>query len=211
MAAKNYIKVALVTLLTLALVICMVPMAFATETADETDGAVDAEIVIATNENTADDAAAEDTVVSEESIADTIADTAEDTVASTEVAGEESTDDTAADTEADTAADTAEVSDETGSGTTEEKGGISTGTIVSIVIVAVIVIAAAVYCIKNREKVAKFFREVKSECKKIAWTPWKTVRKNTFVVVIIVIVCAIVIGALDLLFSKGIISLGDLF
>ena len=205
MATKNYIKVALVTLLTIALVICMVPMAFATETADETDGAVDAEIVIATNDNSADDAAAddaaaEDTEASEESIADTIADTAEDTVA-----------DTAADTEADTAADTAETSDETGSGATEEKGGISTGTIVSIVIVAVIVIAAAVYCIKNREKVAKFFREVKSECKKIAWTPWKTVRKNTFVVVIIVIVCAIVIGALDLLFSKGIISLGDLF
>ena len=184
MAAKNFIKVALVTLLTIALVICAMPMAFAAEdTAAEMESTADtaADTTVDTAEDTAD------------TTADTVADTAEDTAA----AGEDS------------AADTTETSDES-AGAEEDESGISTGTIVSIAIVAVIVIAAAVYCIKNKEKVAKFFREVRSECKKIVWTPAKTVKKNTIVVLVIMIVCVIVIAALDLLFSKGIVWLGNI-
>ncbi|MBE6538556.1 MAG: preprotein translocase subunit SecE [Ruminococcaceae bacterium] len=191
MATKNIIKVALVTLLTFALVICAMPFAFAVETEGlDSDSVAD----IAT-----------DTVAPE--AADSTADTAVDTA-----------DDTSADTE-EIAKDTAEAGDETGADTTETTGetsateeekGISTGTIVSIAIVAVIVVVAAVYCIKNREKVAKFFREVRSECKKVVWTPWKQVKKSTFVVVIIIIICVIVIGLLDYLFNTGIVSLGSL-
>ncbi len=196
MAAKNFIRFALVSLLTLTLVFLMVPMAFAAES---------------------------------ESVADTVAEAVTDDVTEAVTDEAESADSTAADTEeaADVAApedsaETEEKSDETDAaaetgdtdttGTAaEEKQGLTTGDIVSIVIVAVIVIGAAVYCIKNKAKVAEFLRNVRSECKKIVWTPWKTVRKNTFVVVIIVIVCAIVIGALDYIFAKGIVSLGDLF
>ncbi|MEE0968085.1 MAG: preprotein translocase subunit SecE [Clostridia bacterium] len=178
MAAKNYIKVALVTLLTLALVICAMPMAFATDTvADEvTEDVVESE---STGDTTAESPA--ETDAPESGNADA-ADTAEGT-------------------------DTEAVGD---TGSDEEKKGITTGTIVSIAIVAVIVVFAAVYCIKNREKVAKFFREVKSECKKIVWTPWKTVRKNLLIVLIVLVVFIIAIGALDLMFHKGIIALGDL-
>ena len=190
MATKNIIKVALVTLLTFALVICAMPFAFAVET-----------------EGLASDSVADiatDTVAPE--AADSTADTAVDTA---DVAAD--TAEKADDTAADTAEDTAAATDTTGTASTEEeKGGISTGTVVSIAIVAVIVVVAAVYCIKNREKVAKFFREVRSECKKGGWTPWKQVKKSTLVVVIIIIICVIVIGLLDYLFNTGIVSLGSL-
>ncbi len=195
MAAKNYIKVALAFLLTLTLVICAVPMAFATETVAETSSA-DVETA----------APAEDAETGAETAADT---SSEDTSAdSAEASDTEAVGTDAADTEAaETEAETAPVTDDSAS---EEEKGITTGTIVSIVIVAAIIIFAAVYCIKNKEKVAKFFREVKSECKKIVWTPWKTVRKNLFIVLVIIVIFTIAIGALDLLFSKGIIALGDL-
>ena len=116
-----------------------------------------------------------------------------------------------------TAAETAEAAPETtGASSTETTGeaeeeekGLSTGDIISIAIVLVIVIAAAIYCIKNKEKVAKFFREVKSELKKIVWTPWKQVKKNAFVVIVIVLVCAAIIALCDYAFSLGITSLSD--
>ncbi len=205
MAAKNYIKVALVTLLTIALVICAVPMAFAAE--------VDASDIVDTTADTTvtvESGAAADSVDSADSA--TPADSGDDVVApgTEEVADEskETAKDEAADTEADSTEATTGGADKGDSA--DKKGGISTGTIISIVIVAVIVIACAVYCIINRAKVAKFFREVRSECKKIVWTPFKTVRKNLLIVLIIMVLCAVVIGALDLLFSKGIIALGDL-
>ena len=185
MAGKNFVKVILATLLTVALVMCAVPCVLATETAaDETSGA---DVLLSAPADTEGEAA------------DTSA--AEDTSAETEAAG----------TDTEKVADTAESGADTSTtGADEEKGGISTGTIIGIAIVALIVIFGAIFCIKNREKVAKFFREVRSECKKIVWTPWKTVRKNTFVVIIIMIICAIAIGALDYLFSKGIIALGNI-
>ena len=189
MAAKNFIRFALVSLLTLTLVFLMVPMAFATESETVAETVTEAVTDAVTEEVASDDSAAVET----EAATDSSAETGE--------ASEEKSEDTEAATE---------TGDVTTTGT-EETDGITTGDIVSIVIVAVIVIGAAVYCIKNKAKVAEFFRNVKSECKKIVWTPWKTVRKNTVVVVIIVIVCAIVIGLLDFIFAKGIVSLGDLF
>ncbi len=184
MASKNFIKVALVALLTLTLVFCMVPMAFATETeADVTEAVTEA-------------------VTDAESAADTAADTAVDTSVDTEAdKAVEETEESGEETAADTTGATEE---------TEENKGLSTGTIVSIVFTAVIVIGVAIYCIKNKEKVVTFFREVRSECKKIVWTPWKTVKKSTLIVVIVVVVFAVLIGALDLLFHRGIVSLGNL-
>ncbi len=201
MATKNFIKVALVSLLTLSIVFLMVPMAFATESETVADAVTDA-VTEAETSTAAEDGAeagADSTVADTEENADAAPETGDDS--------EKVSDETSEETDA--AAETGSA-DTTGTVTEEEKG-FTTGDIVSIVIVAVIVIGAAAYCIKNKTKVAEFFRNVRSECKKIVWTPWKTVRKNTFVVVIIVIVCAIVIGALDLIFSKGIVSLGDLF
>ena len=86
-----------------------------------------------------------------------------------------------------------------------------TGTIISLSILGVIVIAIALFCIIKREKVGKFFRSLKSETKKVVWLPWNQVRKNSIVVIIVVVLVAVVIGVLDFAFSQGIITLGTLF
>ena len=66
-----------------------------------------------------------------------------------------------------------------------------------------------------KEKKAAKFKETgkgfKSETKKIVWPSWKQVFKNTGVVLVIVIACAIVIGALDYAFSEGISALASFF
>ena len=50
-------------------------------------------------------------------------------------------------------------------------------------------------------RIGHFFRSYKSETKKIVWCPWKQVRKNSMVVLVIVVACAAVICALDFGFS----------
>jgi len=60
------------------------------------------------------------------------------------------------------------------------------------------------------ERVGHFFRSYASEIKKIVWCPWKQVRKNSLVVLAVVIACAIVICALDIAFSKALLGLGAL-
>ena len=89
----------------------------------------------------------------------------------------------------------------------EEKKGLTTFDIVSLIILGVLIIVGAIYCIKNREKVGKFLRSLKSEFKKISWSSWKDVRKNTLVVVVVVVAVAIVIGGVDFLFSRGILAM----
>ena len=85
-----------------------------------------------------------------------------------------------------------------------------------IITLAVIGVALIVFFIfyfakaSFREKVKKFFRDYKSELKKIVWSPARDVKKNTIVVIVIALAFALVIGLLDILFSKGIGSLTDL-
>lgn len=95
--------------------------------------------------------------------------------------------------------------------TTEEEKGFTTGSIISLAVLGVVIILVVVYCLTHKEKVAKLFRGLKSEIKKIVWTPWNQVRKNTLVVLVVIISAAILIGLLDFLFSKGIFTLGKLF
>ncbi len=64
---------------------------------------------------------------------------------------------------------------------------------------------------KKKGRIGNAWRGFKSEFKKIVWPSWKQVRKNTLVVVVIVIVCALVIGALDVVFNAGITALTELF
>lgn len=60
------------------------------------------------------------------------------------------------------------------------------------------------------ERLKKFWRDYKSELKKIVWSPWKQVRKNTTLVIIAVIVIGAVIGLLDYGFSNAIVLLGKI-
>ena len=60
------------------------------------------------------------------------------------------------------------------------------------------------------QRISHFFRGYKSELKKIVWSPWKQVRKNSVVVFAVVVVCAAIICVLDFLISRGVIFLGGL-
>ena len=59
--------------------------------------------------------------------------------------------------------------------------------------------------------VAKFFKDLKGETKKIVWPGAKLVLKNTGIVLVVIFVCAIIIGALDYAFGTGIAALTKLF
>ena len=59
-------------------------------------------------------------------------------------------------------------------------------------------------------RIASFARSIKSEVKKISWSPWSDVRKNTLVVLVLVIACAIALIIVDTVFKTGIGLLGSL-
>ena len=86
-----------------------------------------------------------------------------------------------------------------------------TGTIVGIIVGAVLLIAAIVLCIKFREKIGKFFRVYKSEIKKVVWLPWDQTRKSTLVVLVVMIVAAAVVCLLDWGLSTGYTKFVGLF
>ncbi|MBQ2753950.1 MAG: preprotein translocase subunit SecE [Clostridia bacterium] len=56
---------------------------------------------------------------------------------------------------------------------------------------------------KKTNKVANYFKEVKSELKKVAWPTFKQVRNNTLIVIICVLVVGAFLAVLDLGFSAG--------
>lgn len=86
----------------------------------------------------------------------------------------------------------------------EEKKGISTGLIVFLAILGVIIVVLVVlWFVKPafREKIKKFFREYKSELKKVVWASKADVISNTKLVVVVIVIVAVVIGLLDLGFG----------
>lgn len=91
-----------------------------------------------------------------------------------------------------------------------EDEGFTTSDLVLLIIFGVALIAVIVVCIIKREQVGKFLRSLKSEFKKIVWSPWNQVRKNTIVVIVVVVAIAVVIGLLDFLFGHGITELKNL-
>ncbi len=96
-------------------------------------------------------------------------------------------------------------------GTTDEKKGMSQELIVNLIIVAVIIVAGVVLCIVFRAKLIPFMLAVKSDRKKISWQSWKDTRKNTLVVLVVVIAAALMIFILDYGFSNGVKELANLF
>ena len=60
------------------------------------------------------------------------------------------------------------------------------------------------------ERIKKFFRDYKGEFKRITWTPKEQVKKNSMLVLVIVVASAVLLGLIDVVFSKGIIALGSL-
>lgn len=64
--------------------------------------------------------------------------------------------------------------------------------------------------IKFSERVKRFFREYKSEMKKIVWYSRKDTIKSTTLVVVAIVISAAFIGVLDFGFSKLVLALGSL-
>jgi len=52
-------------------------------------------------------------------------------------------------------------------------------------------------------RIARWFREMKSELKKVVWPTWNQVRKNTTVVIVAVLVVGVFIVVFDVLFGFG--------
>ena len=59
-------------------------------------------------------------------------------------------------------------------------------------------------------RLTAWFRSVKSEAKKVAWASWKSVRSNSTIVIIAVVIIAAAIGIIDFLFQNAIFGLGNL-
>lgn len=59
-------------------------------------------------------------------------------------------------------------------------------------------------------RVGKFFREYKSELKKVVWATKEQTLNNFVLVVVSVVITSVCIGVLDLVFNSGITALGNL-
>jgi len=60
---------------------------------------------------------------------------------------------------------------------------------------------------KSGNRIVRFFKEVKSEMKKVVWPSQKQVIKNTLIVLLAVFVIGIVIWVLDIVFQLGLSKL----
>ena len=97
--------------------------------------------------------------------------------------------------------------------TTAADKGLTTSQIRGIVnlgVGALILIVLAVLAIKFRAKIPGWFAALKSECGKITWCPSDKLKKNTLVVVIIIVAITATIYVLDFTFGTGIVKLGEL-
>lgn len=60
-------------------------------------------------------------------------------------------------------------------------------------------------------RICAYARSIKSEVKKISWSPWSEVSKNTLVVVVVILACTVALAIVDYVFLQGITALGKLF
>jgi len=60
------------------------------------------------------------------------------------------------------------------------------------------------------KRLAAWFKSLRAEAKKISWASFKSVRYNTIVVIVCVIICSIITGLLDYGFSAAIVGLSRL-
>ena len=58
--------------------------------------------------------------------------------------------------------------------------------------------------VKKQNRVIKFFKEVKSELKKVVWPSRKQVVNNTLIVIAAVLIIGIIIWVFDAIFQFGI-------
>jgi preprotein translocase SecE subunit len=102
----------------------------------------------------------------------------------------------------------------TTAGASEESKGPNRDLIITLSIVglAAVVLVVVYFAVPRFHAwTNKKCREIKSELKNVTWSPWRDVKRNTVLVIIIVVATAAAIGLLDLIFAKSISTLADLF
>ena len=67
------------------------------------------------------------------------------------------------------------------------------------------------FFVRTGKRLAKWFREMKSELKKVVWPSGKQLLINTLVVLVSVLIVGIIVCLFDLLAGFGIDLLGKLF
>ncbi len=60
---------------------------------------------------------------------------------------------------------------------------------------------------KKKSRIVKFFKEVKSEMKKVVWPSRKQVINNTLIVIAVVVIVGVIIAILDSIFQWGLFEL----
>ena len=59
--------------------------------------------------------------------------------------------------------------------------------------------------------ICRYFRELRSELKKVVWLPWNQTRKSSLVVLVVMLAFAVAIGLLDWGLGEGFLAFVDLF
>jgi preprotein translocase SecE subunit len=98
-----------------------------------------------------------------------------------------------------------------GDGKTEKT--INWDLIVTLSIIGLAVIVFLLFFFINKKfnaKVKKTLKDLSSELKKIVWSPWRDVKKNTITVIVISLGAALLIFVLDLIFNKSLSALTTL-
>ena len=67
------------------------------------------------------------------------------------------------------------------------------------------------FFVRTGRRIAKWFREMKSELKKVVWPTGKQLLNNTLVVLAAVVIVGLILFAFDWLAGEGIALLGELF
>ena len=60
-------------------------------------------------------------------------------------------------------------------------------------------------------RIGKWFREMRSELKKVVWPTGKQVFNNTLIVIVVSVIVGIIVGLLDMAFSAGVLGFLGLF
>lgn len=78
------------------------------------------------------------------------------------------------------------------------------GVVVLLGAVALLVWRQPVFAFAQRS--AAYMHDVRAELRKVSWPTWDDLRKSTVVIIILVVVVGVIIGVMDLVFSKILID-----
>ena len=154
----------------------------------------------ATEDSVAEESATEESATEESATEESVAETSDDEASVEESAAEESA------AEESAAEESKEDDENNKSASSAKDDGESYLTLIVFIALLVIFALVCFICIKRENRfglwLKKFFKDYKSELKKIVWASKDFTVKSTIVVIVCLLVCAGVIGLLDFGLSK---------